>query len=175
MKICIHCKEEMKPDARVCPHCQRTQSRLDTRDPRTAIVIFVVPAVLIIGALLVGQHYFRNAIGSIDATSTAVTNGAVVVSETSFSFVPSSCGPQQQLVFIGKLHNASSHRVKDPKVIVSFYDSSHHLVDVVTESNWQTIIAAGGEMSFRATSTPKAKPTDYVSFDTQVVGGRDLD
>lgn len=87
---------------------------------------------------------------------------------------PSSCYTKK-VVIVGRLRNTSSHGVKGPKVIVSFYNSSHNLVDVVTESIWQTVIPASGEISFRATSTPTAKATEYVTFDIKVTGGRDLD
>ncbi|MDX2418293.1 MAG: FxLYD domain-containing protein [Xanthomonadales bacterium] len=173
MKTCIHCKEQMQPDARVCPNCQRTQSRLDARDPRTGLVLMV----LLLAAVFGAQHFFKPSFDSLDGFSTAVANGAVVVSESSFAFVPdtpNSCD-SQKVVIVGKLHNTSSHGVKGLEVIVSFYNSSHHLVDVVTESIWQTVIPANGEVSFRAASTPTAKAAEYITFDIKVTGGRDLD
>ena len=173
MKICIHCKEQMQADARVCPHCQRTQTRLDVRDPRTGLVLVVLVLAVIFGI----QHYFEKEFKAHTGSSSPIARGAVVVLEPSFAFVPgtsSSCD-MQELVIIGRLRNTSSHGVKDPKIIVSFYNSSHRLVDVVSESNLQTTIGAGGEVGFRATSKPTAMATEYVTFDIKVVGGSDLE
>jgi hypothetical protein len=163
----------MQPDARVCPHCQRTQSRFDTRDPRMMLVSLVVVFLV----LVAGQPYFARTFDPFGSASAVIAKGLVVIVEPSFSVLPAGTGSCEtgKVVVVGKIRNNSTQGIRDLQIVANFYSGDHRLIDVVTEWIWRITIPAGGELGFRATATPKAAPSEYSTFDVKVVGGRALD
>ena len=65
IKQCIYCKEDMKRDAEVCPHCRKKQTR--SHWLRNTILIILTPIVLFLIYSLFIPHKSRSAEERIDA------------------------------------------------------------------------------------------------------------
>lgn len=169
MKTCAHCKEEMKSEATVCPHCQRAQSWLDSRDPRKLILAGALWVVIFIVAFVGIDYVVSPIVDSLDDQPRQILKEEVTISNSSFSFIQGDCGTK--VVTIGTLRNESKHEIQHPELTISFYDDNAELVDVVEKSMWSESLASSEEISFRASACPATSSTsDYDNHSIKVMG-----
>ena len=153
-KKCYSCCEEIKAEAKQCPHCQSYQSPINRlfKSP-TAGAIIGVAAVWIFFASFIGERFENNAIYD--------PKEVLVVSDSSIQFKDASCG--KQVVVLGKVSNKGEQVLTDIVFDIEFYDESGKLIDSVSDTEYDLVIPPGSTKSFKIKGSSGASEDLYAT------------
>lgn len=158
-KQCHSCCEDIKAEAKQCPHCQSYQSTINKvlKSPTGGAVIGVA-AVWIFFVLIIGNRFENNSI--YDPTE------VLSVTESAFQFKDASCG--KQVVLLGKIMNSGEEPLTDVVFDIEFYDESGKLVDAVSDTEFDLVIPPGSTKSFKIMGKSGANEVLYSSHKVKV-------
>ena len=158
-KQCHSCCEDIKPEAKQCPHCQSYQSTYHKvlKSPIGGAVIGVA-AVWIFFGFLIGNRFENNSIyDPVEVLS---------ITESTFQFKEASCG--EQVVVLGKITNSGENPLTDIVFDIEFFDESGKLVDTISDTEFDLVIPPGSKKSFKVIGKSGANENIYSSHKVSV-------
>ncbi len=161
-KKCHSCCEEIKAEAKQCPHCQSYQSAFNKvmKSPAGGAIgaMIGVAAVIIFFSWFMGERFGNNAIYDPHET--------LIISESKIQFKDASCG--KQVVLLGKITNNGEEVLTDIVFDIEFYDEAKKLIDSVSDTEYDLVIPPGSTKSFKVAGKSGANESQYASHKISV-------
>jgi len=164
-KFCPYCSEEVKPAAKVCPHCRQWLSLFSLRNPTVALFsVSLLYAILTIALLTyVGRLMNPGMDFSPYRNSISVTE-----SRMNFQFIESN----QMIFVVGVLTNKGNLPWKDVHLDVRFYNRSGEMIDA-TSGEAYSVIYPGADLAFRTKCAPSHNISEYDSWKVFIGSAQD--
>jgi hypothetical protein len=167
-RACPFCAEDIKVEAKVCPHCRQWLTLRSIRNPSVAVWVYGVPHLAIyflLAAFVLNRvERFTNPKPNYSSYIDSLR-----VLQSQMISVESSNGPR--IYVTGILTNQSDMSWRDIEFECRFYDGSGDLIDAA-HPHVAATIQAHDDTAFRAVVAPGRSTNDYVSFRISVVTAR---
>jgi hypothetical protein len=153
---CRYCAEEVKPAAKVCPHCRQWLSVLSLRNPTfSAVASALLGVVFIVGCLVTFNQMVKS------GTDFAPYRDSISVLESRINFQPDQNG-EQMLYVVGVLTNQSHLPWRSPQLDLRFFNKAGTLIDAAYASA-SGIVYPNADLAFRVKSRPNHSTSEYDS------------
>ena len=153
-KKCYSCCEEIKAEAKQCPHCQSYQSPINRviKSPAGGAIIGLV-FVWVLFVWFIGNRFENNAIYD--------PKEVLTIADSSIKFKDASCG--KQVVVLGRISNKGEEVLTDIVFDVEFYDQDGKLIDSVSDTEYDLVVPPGSTKSFKIKGSSGANEELYAT------------
>ena len=156
-KLCVDCKEEIKPDAKRCPHCGSWQSRWlsDMQSPK---VTFGFLAFIFLGFYLFLSYWIPSSVVERPKFSDFQQELVIVDSEMRTY----RQGEYIRIAVMGQLANRSPHAWERFRFHVELFNSEDELIDILEDSAFSLVLPPDSQTNFRIVGSASREPEEYV-------------
>lgn len=147
LKICRMCGEEIKANAKRCPHCTQFQSKINA-----PIVVVIIGLAILLAFQLIG-------LSPVNRETIYGSENKLMVLETTHKYGNDDCG--SFIAILGKLKNQSDKTWTDVHFNVKFYNEKDELVDTLNAQLYSIVVAPKKEASFRIREKAAAPAGQY--------------
>lgn len=154
MKTCHMCGEDIKSNAKRCPHCTSYLSKMN---------LPVVIAIIGIGIVIASRLMMPN-----PANRETIYDGGnkLVIFDTSQKYAKDDCGTF--ITILGKLKNQTDKTWTDVHFEVKFFNDKNELVDTVNPELYSIVIAPQKETAFRIREKAAAFEGQYKRYEIKI-------
>jgi len=159
-KLCVDCKEEIKPDARRCPRCGSWQSKWvsDLQNPKVSLGLLVFFLALVLGLYPFLNYWMPSSVLERPKFSDFQQELVIVDSEMRTY----RQGEYIRIAIMGQLANRSPHAWERFRFHVELFNSEDELIDILEDSAFSLVLPPDSQTNFRIVGSASREPEEYV-------------
>ncbi len=159
-KLCVDCKEEIKPDARRCPRCGSWQSKWvsDLQNPKVSLGLLVFFLALVLGLYPFLNYWMPSSVLERPKFSDFQQELVIVDSEMRTY----RQGEYIRIAIMGQLANRSPHAWERFRFHMELFNSEDELIDILEDSAFSLVLPPDSQTNFRIVGSASREPEEYV-------------
>ena len=163
---CSYCAEEVKPGAKVCPHCRQWLSTFSFRNPAVFVGVFYSCGLAYLVSFLI---FFSKLLDPGVDFSPYRDKISIVESRMNLE----EAGDKSSVHVVAVITNQTEIAWKLVQFEVQFFDKSGVLIDANGNSPYGDTLLPHGELAFRVNTRPIHPLAEYQSYQILIRSARD--